>query len=228
MNMKQTQMTTEIEPQDIPELELGDAIAIEENDTESAIQEGDSLSQEDIEDLLDHLEEPNAEDEKEIEELVKQLEASDSEVLSRSTVISDSETVEVAEDAKRGGPSRMVIETYRAVNSVRRRHGVPPLRLDNRLVAAAREHSMDMARYKRMSHTGSKGSSPSDRARRKGYPSGAGENVAAGQPSVRAVMKSWMNSPGHRRNILSRKYKAFGSGSCKSGIWYWTQMFGLR
>ena len=211
MNREQTQIAAELEQQNMPtEFELGDAIAIEEDDSENVIQEGDLLSDEEIEDLLN------------------QLEDYDSEDLSRSAVVFDAGTVEVAETTKRGGPSRMVIETYRAVNSIRKRHGVPPLRLDNRLVAAAREHSMDMARYKRMSHTGSKGSSPSDRARRKGYPAGAGENVAAGQTSVKAVMASWMKSPGHRKNILSRNYKAFGSGSCKSGIWYWTQMFGLR
>jgi uncharacterized protein YkwD len=57
--------------------------------------------------------------------------------------------------------------------------------------------------------------------------SSAGENIASGQKTPAAVMSSWMNSPGHRSNILSTSYSEIGVGLAKSssGKTYWTQMF---
>ena len=56
--------------------------------------------------------------------------------------------------------------------------------------------------------------------------SGAGENIAYGQRSPEAVMQAWMNSSGHRANILSNKYTKIGVGyTVKNGVTYWTQMF---
>ncbi|HEX3026333.1 MAG TPA: CAP domain-containing protein, partial [Clostridia bacterium] len=57
--------------------------------------------------------------------------------------------------------------------------------------------------------------------------SAAGENIAMGQPTPQAVMTAWMNSPGHRSNILSATYNQIGVGVAKNsrGQLYWTQMF---
>ncbi len=79
-----------------------------------------------------------------------------------------------------------------------------------------------------MSHRGGDGSSPFTRVTRAGYAySRAGENVAAGQTSVDAVMRSWLLSPGHRLNILGR-YSEIGTGCAidTSGTAYWCVTFG--
>jgi uncharacterized protein YkwD len=80
-----------------------------------------------------------------------------------------------------------------------------------------------------MSHTGSDGSSPFDRMKRYGYNyRWAGENVAAGQSSPQDAMRSWMNSSGHRKNILNGKFRDIGVGYARGGRYghYWTQTFG--
>jgi len=55
----------------------------------------------------------------------------------------------------------------------------------------------------------------------------AGENIAAGQSTPQQVVQAWMNSPGHRANILSRSYTRIGVGYAKGGSqrYYWSQMF---
>lgn len=81
-----------------------------------------------------------------------------------------------------------------------------------------------------MGHTGSGGSTVATRVAAQGFHyTSVGENVAAGQASVAAVMSSWMNSPGHRANILNPAYKFFGPGyaynSKATYCHYWTQNF---
>ncbi|WHT20331.1 CAP domain-containing protein [Crossiella sp. CA-258035] len=115
------------------------------------------------------------------------------------------------------------------VDAERAKAGCAALRWDDRLATAARKHSADMAAKNYFAHESQDGRSPSDRVKAEGYPGGAGENIAAGQNSPEAVMKSWMNSPGHRANILNCGYKALGVGLHKGGSYrfYWTQNFGL-
>jgi uncharacterized protein YkwD len=104
------------------------------------------------------------------------------------------------------------------------------LRTDERLRTAARGHSQDMADHDYFSHTGLDGSSPSDRARRAGYPGGVGENIAAGYRTPEDVMRGWMDSDGHRANLLECEYVAIGVGLAydAGGRPYWTQNFGFR
>lgn len=108
-------------------------------------------------------------------------------------------------------------------NAARKKAGCKPLKGNKRLALAARRHSKDMAVKKYFSHTSKDGSSPWDRIRRAGYKNPAAENIAYGYPSAKAVMKGWMNSPGHRANILNCKIKSLGVGKYKT---YWTQDFG--
>ena len=109
-------------------------------------------------------------------------------------------------------------------NAARKKNGCKPLKGNKRLALSARRHSKDMAVNKYFSHTSKDGSSPWDRIRRAGYKgSPAAENIAYGYPSANAVVKGWMNSPGHRANILNCKIKSLGVGKYKS---YWTQNFG--
>ncbi|TWV44580.1 CAP domain-containing protein [Streptomyces misionensis] len=112
------------------------------------------------------------------------------------------------------------------VNSERAQAGCQPLTLNPKLTAAAQEHSADMAAHQNMSHTGSDGSDPGTRITRAGYGwSAYGENVAYGYASADEVMAGWMNSPGHRANILNCGFREIGVGLAQPGS-YWTQDFG--
>lgn len=112
------------------------------------------------------------------------------------------------------------------VNSERSKAGCSPLKLNAKLTKAAQDHSKDMAAHRNMSHTGSDGSDPGQRITRAGYNwSAYGENVAYGYSSPASVMKAWMDSPGHKRNILDCSFKELGVGLAQPGD-YWTQDFG--
>lgn len=104
-----------------------------------------------------------------------------------------------------------------------------PLTVHSALTTAARGHSADMARNGYFSHTSLDGRTPQDRMRAAGY-SGrrTGENIAAGQTSAAGVMMAWMDSPGHKANILNCQYHHIGVGHAKGGPYghYWTQNFG--
>ncbi|WJK40023.1 CAP domain-containing protein [Solwaraspora sp. WMMA2056] len=114
------------------------------------------------------------------------------------------------------------------VNQERGANGCGPVTINTRLSEASRLHSEDQAATDNMSHEGSDGSSPWERAERAGYDNAIGENVAAGYPTAAAVMDGWMNSAGHRANILNCDAVAMGVGTARSadGTLYWTQMFG--
>jgi uncharacterized protein YkwD len=126
-------------------------------------------------------------------------------------------TVELRED-----------EVVTLTNRERARAGCADLRVDSRLHAAARAHSEDMAATGTMSHTGSDGSTPWDRAEDAGYTQAMAENVAVGYRTPADVVEGWMNSDGHRANILNCDAKAIGVGLAygRDGTPYWTQLFG--
>jgi uncharacterized protein YkwD len=114
----------------------------------------------------------------------------------------------------------VVRATLCLVNAQRRSRGLRPLKINRRLSKAARRHAADMAKHNYFSHTSRNGASFIDRIRRTGYLRGArswmvGENIAWGGGSrgtPRAIVRSWMNSPGHRANILSASFRAIGIG----------------
>lgn len=114
------------------------------------------------------------------------------------------------------------------VNRERAAAGCAPVQINERLTAAAQQHSEDQAANNTMSHTGSDGSNFVERARRAGYQDPIGENVAMGYRTPEAVMDGWMNSDGHRRNILNCQARAIGVGvaAASDGALYWTQVFG--
>jgi uncharacterized protein YkwD len=89
----------------------------------------------------------------------------------------------------------------------------PALVVDDRLTAAARKHSADMAARNYFDHTTPEGVDFATRISREGYAwSSAGENIAKGQRDAKSVMDAWMNSDGHRANILNCGYKNIGVG----------------
>jgi uncharacterized protein YkwD len=121
------------------------------------------------------------------------------------------------------------------VNQERANNGCPALAKNTALMNAAQGHSTDMALNDFVSHTGSDGSSPGTRATRAGYNWSAwGENIAAGYSSPESVVQGWMDSPGHRANILNCGYRDTGVGyyylandpGNVTYHYYWTQMFG--
>ena len=118
-------------------------------------------------------------------------------------------------------------EVLRLSNIEREKVGLPPLEMDKKLSGIARIKSQDMADKKYFSHTSPTYGSPFDMMKRFGVKyRAAGENVAMGQESPEEVVDSWMKSQGHKENILSSKFGAFGVGYVEQGKnTYWTQMF---
>lgn len=115
-------------------------------------------------------------------------------------------------------------------NAQRRSHGCGALRNDSRLAQAARAHSTDMVRQGYFSHTGANGSDFVAREISAGYPrrGPSAENIAWGYRTPQDVVTGWMNSPGHRANILNCGSVAVGVGLAYTagGSAYWTQDFG--
>ncbi|MEU9144541.1 CAP domain-containing protein [Streptomyces sp. NPDC048349] len=123
-------------------------------------------------------------------------------------------------------PSGPAAEVVALVNKERAQAGCSALTVNAKLTAAALDHSKDMAAHSNMSHTGSDGSNPGERITRAGYAwSTYGENVAYGYSTPEQVMTGWMNSPGHRQNILNCAFKEIGVGLAQPNS-YWTQTFG--
>ncbi|MEY9974017.1 putative YkwD family protein [Lysinibacillus sp. RC46] len=116
-------------------------------------------------------------------------------------------------------------EVVKLTNAERTKAGLAPFKTDDQLMAAAREKSQDMQSKNYFSHTSPTFGSPFDRMKALGitYKS-AGENIAQGQRTPQEVVQAWMDSPGHRANILNEKFTHIGVGYVKSGN-YWTQQF---
>ena len=114
------------------------------------------------------------------------------------------------------------------VNEQRAQNGLSALVWDDALASVARAHSEDMRDRKFFSHTNPDGLSPFDRIKNFGisYRS-AGENIAAGQTTPAEVVQAWMNSSGHKANILNESYTRLGVGYAAGGPQrhYWTQNF---
>ncbi len=113
------------------------------------------------------------------------------------------------------------------VNVERAKVGKAALRCHPAVGAVARAYSQSMCDNRFFSHTGHDGSSPWDRIGAAGITyKGAGENIAAGQSTPTKVMTGWMNSPGHKANILGN-FTHLGTGyvKCVGGTYghYWTQ-----
>lgn len=115
------------------------------------------------------------------------------------------------------------------VNSERTSRGLTALTRNTLLDIAATAHADDMSAGAFFSHTGSDGGSVSGRATAAGYPwTTIGENIAQGDLSPEAVMDLWMNSDGHRANILNATFTELGVGINDSGSTLWVQVFGRQ
>ncbi|MGW0733427.1 CAP domain-containing protein [Streptomyces sp. NPDC002851] len=119
-------------------------------------------------------------------------------------------------------------EVLSLVNKERAQKGCSPVRPDAELAELAGDFSEAMAEDGFFDHTDPSGRTPWDRAAAAGITDLGGENIARGQANAQSVMDSWMNSPGHRANILNCEYKTLGVGAhfAPGGPW-WTQDFGF-
>ena len=116
-------------------------------------------------------------------------------------------------------------EVIRLVNEIRAENGLKALPANWELSRAARYKSEEMSSVRYFSHTSPTYGTPFQMMRSFGLSyRTAGENIAYGQRTPAAVVDAWMNSSGHRANILSASYTQIGVGYCASGN-YWTQMF---
>ena len=133
------------------------------------------------------------------------------------------------------GPAETVLSV---VNTARAKAGCGPLRLNPKLMSAAKSHARNMAEKDFFGHKGKDGSRFSNRIKRQGYKyRAAAENIAAGQASARQVALDWLSSPGHRRNILNCRLKDTGiavayqpddqpmMGNGRPFHYYWVQVF---
>jgi uncharacterized protein YkwD len=133
------------------------------------------------------------------------------------------------------GPVESVLS---AVNAARAKVGCEPLRLNGKLMAAAKGHAKAMAEQNFFGHAGKDGSRLASRIKRQGYSyRTAAENIAAGQKSAGQVVKSWLGSAGHRRNIMDCRMQDTGiaviyqaadrpiQGNSAPLRYYWVQVF---
>lgn len=110
-------------------------------------------------------------------------------------------------------------------NKYRTQNGLSKLAVDSKLTATAQDKAEDMATKRYFSHTSPAYGSPFDQMKQAGINyRRAAENIAMGQRSAAEVVKAWMDSPGHRANILDRNLTHIGIGYDANGR-YWVQQF---
>ncbi len=119
-------------------------------------------------------------------------------------------------------------EVLDLVNEQRNKQGLNPLMMDSSLNHIATLKAQDMRDHNYFDHNSQTYGSPFEMLQRFGiHYSSAGENIAAGQKSAQQVMNDWMNSTGHRANILNENYTHLGVGYVEGGAYgtYWVQTF---
>lgn len=136
-----------------------------------------------------------------------------------------SKTPETAPSVPDASASSYESEVVRLVNDIRARYGLNPLTEDGELIRIARLKSRDMRENGYFSHTSPTYGTPFDMLKSFGVSyRAAGENIAYGYRTPAAVVEGWMNSEGHRANILNAAYTRIGVGYGSDGN-YWTQLF---
>jgi uncharacterized protein YkwD len=122
-------------------------------------------------------------------------------------------------------------EVLQLVNKERAARRLPPLRRVPELDQAAEKRARDMADRDYFAHVSPDGVTPGDQVIAAGYrPLMCGENIASGYANAASVMRAWMDSPGHRANILERRFRDIGlsfleAPGTDSGV-LWVQEFG--
>jgi uncharacterized protein YkwD len=123
------------------------------------------------------------------------------------------------------------LDLLQDVNAIRREHGLLPLRFEENLSRQAKDFAQELADLGDLSHQGSKGKGLKARLESQGYDFRlAAENLASGQIGPGETVRLWMESPGHRRNILLPDVREAGIGKwlARDGQAYWTLLLGRR
>lgn len=131
-------------------------------------------------------------------------------------------------DVAESNISQFEQEVIELTNEQRSQRGLAPLEIDEDTSGVARTKSADMRDQGYFSHNSPTYGSPFDMLSHYGVSyRGAGENIAAGQQTPEQVVNSWMNSDGHRANILNENFTHIGVGHVEGGSYghYWTQLF---
>ncbi|WP_404441970.1 CAP domain-containing protein [Sutcliffiella horikoshii] len=124
-----------------------------------------------------------------------------------------------------GAVSEFEKKVVELTNAEREKQGLAPLELDEELSKVAKDKSKDMQQNNYFSHNSPTHGSPFDMMKKYGIQyNTAGENIAQGQQSPEEVVNAWMNSEGHRANIMNENFTHIGVGHVEEGN-YWTQMF---
>jgi uncharacterized protein YkwD len=122
--------------------------------------------------------------------------------------------------ANEGGVRDISAQALNIVNDYREANGLHRLTLNKRLSATAAVHARNMSKYDFFAHNGPGRSTPGRRARSQGYQyCHIAENLAKGQKSLDVVMRDWINSPSHRRNLLDRRVQEFSLVRAPGDIW---------
>jgi len=120
---------------------------------------------------------------------------------------------------------------FGAINAIRRDHDLPDMKLSSNLARVARNHSREMADFNRFAHEGIGGTTPARRVTAAGISyKGVAENITMNnnpEEAMHQAVRDWMDSPGHRKNILDRRFRTTGVGVAVSedGKYYFTQLF---
>ncbi|MED3881692.1 CAP domain-containing protein [Priestia megaterium] len=151
-------------------------------------------------------------------------EAKAPEQTQQNTKAQQSENTDKAEQTK--DASQFEQKVVDLVNQERQKQGLKPLTLNKKLSDVARAKSKDMMDKGYFDHNSPTYGSPFDMMKQFGIEyTTAGENIAKGQQSPEDVMNAWMNSDGHRKNILNPDFTEIGVGYVKGDTTYWTQQF---
>ena len=154
----------------------------------------------------------------------KSEEAKAPEQTQQNTKAQQSENTDKAEQTK--DASQFEQKVVDLVNQEREKQGLKPLTLNKKLSDVARTKSKDMMDKGYFDHNSPTYGSPFDMMKQFGIEyTTAGENIAKGQQSPEDVMNAWMNSDGHRKNILNPDFTEIGVGYVKGDTTYWTQQF---
>ncbi|MEV5974011.1 CAP domain-containing protein [Streptomyces sp. NPDC051921] len=146
--------------------------------------------------------------------------------LARADTVAAARPVSLPERAA-GTVAPYATQVVALANAERRRAGCPPLRSDARLREAAQRHADDMAARVSYAHVGKDGRDAGDRISTAGYDwSSWGENIHRGPESPAQAVEDWMNSPGHRKNILNCAFQDIGVGvNLRANGPWWVQDF---
>jgi uncharacterized protein YkwD len=148
-------------------------------------------------------------------------------------VIEDSQPAPVVPQAAAFNRAALIDGVIQVSNAERAKVGAPPLTANEQLMRAAQDYAAVLAPGPCFEHTCQPVPALRDRVTNARYPNPVriGENIAAGDPTAAEVVAGWMNSPGHRANILNPEFREIGvgvlTGAGEFGI-YWVQVFGTR